>query len=473
MSGILIIDDDPDFSGFLREALESHGHKVEYVDNVGTGLEALTNCDFGLILLDNRMPGISGLEALGEFRTREIDIPVVMMTSQGTSEIEIQAWIQGVFDYVDKPLDIEEIEELVDRLEPTIRRAEEFKRRPRIQIPGAEQVEVVGERRLLGKSQAMKSVLRLIAQAAPSEVPVLIHGESGTGKELVARAIHDYSPRRDQRFIALNIASLTESLLECQLFGHEANIVQGVDRLRKGYFEDANGGTLFLDEIGEMPVESQSKLLRVVEEQCVYRIGSSTPIPVDVRLVSATNRDLIAETKKGTFREDLYFRLATFPIELPPLRNRSTDLALLGRHFRIRAAQNANRPAPVLHPRTVELLRSHSWPGNVRELRDVLTRAVLKCQGFEIMPEHLGLPAQREESGEIAPNIASAIQREWESDCPNLHESLHDWLDRELIQYAANQCGGNKTEMAKRLGLTTTTVLKLMRRFGIEKPGAG
>ncbi len=170
MSGILIIDDDPDFSGFLREALEAHGHQVEYVDNVRTSLETLANCDFDLILLYNRMPGISGLEALGEFRNREIDLPVVMMTSQGTSEIEIQAWIQGVFDYLEKPLDIEEIEELVEHLEPAIRRAEDFQRRPRIQIPGDEQIEEAGEQRLLGKSQAMKSVLRGIAQAAPSNV---------------------------------------------------------------------------------------------------------------------------------------------------------------------------------------------------------------------------------------------------------------------------------------------------------------
>ena len=468
MSGILIIDDDPDFSGFLREALEAHGHQVEYVDNVCDGLETLANCDFDLILLDNRMPGMSGLEALGEFRNREIDIPVVMITSQGTSEIEIQAWIGGVFDYVEKPLDIEEIEVLVEYLEPAIRRAEEFKKRPRIQIPGTEQVEAGGERQLLGKSPAMKSVLKAIAQAAPSDVPVLIYGESGTGKELVARAIHDYSPRRDQRFIALNIASLTESLLECQLFGHEAKIVPGADRLRKGYFEDADGGTLFLDEIGEMPVDLQSKLLRVVEEQCVYRIGSSTAIPIDVRLVSATNRDLIAEKEKGTFREDLYFRLATFPIELPPLRERGSDLALLGRNFRIRAAQKANRPVPALDPTAVEALRAYSWPGNVRELRDVLTRAVLKCQGDVILPEHLGLPTKRERGSAGATDFAATIQQAWDSGQPNLHQWLHDGLDRDLIQHTLQQCDGNQTQLAERLGLSRNTVRKLVQKHGLE-----
>lgn len=468
MSGVLIIDDDPDFSGFLGESLEAHGHQVDYVDNVDAGLETLANCNFDIILLDNRMPGMSGLEALGEFREREIDIPVVMMTSQGTSEIEIQAWIQGVFDYVEKPLDIEEIEELVERLEPAICRAEEYKKRPRIQIPGADQIEDVDAPRLLGKSLAMKAVLRLIAQAAPSDVPVLIHGESGTGKELVARAIHDYSPRRDQRFIALNIASLTESLLECQLFGHEANIVQGADRLRKGYFEDADGGTLFLDEIGEMPIELQSKLLRVVEEKCVYRIGSSIPIPVNVRLVSATNRDLVSEKGKGTFREDLYFRLATFPIALPPLRERGSDLALLGRHFRIRAAQNANRPVPELDPSAVKLLRAHAWPGNVRELRNVLTRAMLKCDGYVIMPEHLGLPSEGDKGPEYATDFGSTIQQAWDSGQPNLHQSLHDRLDCDLIQHALKQCGGNQTQVAERLGLSRNTVRKLVKKCGLD-----
>ena len=473
MSGILIIDDDPDFSAFLREALEAHGHQVDYVDSALAGLEALMNRDFDLILLDNQMPGMTGLEFLAEFRTREIDIPVVMTTAKGTPDIEIKAWIQGVFDYVEKPLDIEEIEELVERLEPAIRRAEEFKRRPRIQIPGAEQAEAAGEPagsppRLLGKSPAMKSVLKSIAQAAPSNVPVLIYGESGTGKELVARAIHDYSPRRDQRFIALNIASLTESLLECQLFGHEAKIVPGADRLRKGYFEDADGGTLFLDEIGEMPIDLQSKLLRVVEEQCVYRIGSSTAIPIDVRLVSATNRDLIAEKEKGTFREDLYFRLATFPIELPPLRERGSDLALLGRNFRIRAAQNANRPVPALDPTAVEALRAYSWPGNVRELRDVLTRAVLKCQGDVILPEHLGLPAKRDKESKDATDFGLVIQQAWDSGQPNLHQWLHDGLDRDLIQHTLQQCGGNQTQLAERLGLSRNTVRKLVQKYGLE-----
>lgn len=465
MSRILIIDDDPDFSGFLREALEAHLHQVDYADSAVIGLETLAVGEFDIILLDNRMPGMSGLEALGEFRTRGIDLPVIMMTSQGTSEIEIQAWIQGVFEYVEKLLDIEE---LVEELEPLIDKITDIIPPPSDPSPDVH----ASEHQLLGTSPAMKSVLRLIAQAAPSDVPVLIHGESGTGKELVARAIHDHSSRKDGPFVAINVSALTESLLESELFGYEKGAFTGADRLRKGYFEFATGGTLFLDEIGEMPLPLQARLLRVVQEegtQEVRRLGSDdTPIKVDVRLVCATNRDLIAETKKKTFREDLYFRLATFPIELPPLRERGSDLALLGRHFRIRAAQNANRPVPTLAPSAVAALRGYSWPGNVRELRNVLTRAVLKCQGYEILPEHLGLPTDDDNGTDGGADFGSIAQQAWQSGEPNLHQLLHDALDRNLLEHALTQCDGNQTQLAERLGLSRNTVRKLVLKYGLK-----
>lgn len=466
MSDVLIIDDDHDFSGFLRESLEAHGHRVDYVDNVRSALELLERCRYDLILLDNRMPGISGLEALEEFRIRNIETPVIMMTGEGTSDVEIQAWIRGVFDYVEKPLDIEEIEQLVENLEPVIRRAEEW--HPPVQTRADESAGVVNERRLLYNGPPMKAVLQSIAEAAKNNWPVLVLGETGTGKDLVARAIHDHSPRRDRRFIPLNVPSLTESLIESQLFGHEASVATGMERLRKGYFEDADGGTLFLDEIGEMPLDLQSKLLRVVEEGCVYRIGSTVPIPVDVRIVSATNRDLRAEVAKGTFREDLYYRLAKLCIDVPPLRERGDDLALLGRHFRIRAAHEANRPVPQLDPRSVEVLRGYFWPGNVRELRDVLTRAVVRCRGDVILPEHLGLAAGSEKTSVNGDDLAAAVRDAWASGDPNLQQRLHDGLDRELIRFALEQCGGNQTQVADRLGLSRNTVRKLVQKYCLE-----
>jgi DNA-binding NtrC family response regulator len=461
MSRILIIDDDVDFSRFLSEALKAHAHRVDCALRVKQGLEILADREFDVILLDNQLPGLSGLEALEEFRKREIGIPVIMMTGQGTTDTVIKAYLLGAFDYVVKDIDIEQ---LVERLEPKIRRADETGKDP---IPNKERDDAGGHR-LLGKSEPMLDVYKQIGQVAASVLAVLIQGETGTGKELVARAIHDNSPRRDKPFVPLNVAALTESLLESELFGHEKGAFSGADSFQKGCFEFADGGTLFLDEIGEMPPALQAKLLRVLAAdgaQEVRRIGSNTPIQVDVRVVCATNRDLLAEMEKGTFRPDLYNRLAGFPIALPPLRDRGPDLALLGRHFRIRAAREANRPVPALHPRAVELLRAYSWPGNVRELTNVLTRAVLRCRGAEILPEHLALPTEGDTD---ATDFGAAIEQAWESREPNPHQTLHDQLDRDLIRFALAKCGGNQTQVAERLGLSRNFVRKLAQKFGLE-----
>ena len=469
VSRMLIIDDDPDFSKFLRESLEAHGHSVERVNSAVAGLEILADQDFDLILLDYRMPGMSGLEALDEFRNREIKIPVVMMTNEGTSDVEIQAFMGGVIAYVEKPLDIYAIDEFVEQIELAIQQAGEL--RPPKPASGGEIPDDSAEPMLLGNSPAIKALRQDIAIAASSNVPVLIHGETGTGKELVARAIHRNGLRSDKRFVARNVAAISEELLESELFGHEKGSFTGADRIRKGCFEHADGGTLFLDEIGEMPIALQSTLLRVIapdSHQKVRRVGSNTDIEVDVRIVCATNRDLSAEKVKGTFREDLYFRLATFPINVPPLRERGDDLRLLGTRFRIRAAKSANRPAPELHPKSIDLLRAYSWPGNVRELRNVLTRAVLRCRGSEILPEHLDLPIEGGPTGGETVELSLLVQTAWESGEPNLHHSLHDSLDRELIQFAMKQCGGNKAQVAERLGLARNTVRKLVQKFGIE-----
>jgi len=467
MSRILVVDDDEDFRRFVRDALDLHGHQVECVGDVAAGLERLAEPGLDVVLLDNRLPGMSGLEALAELRKREIGIPVIMMTSQGTPDTEIRAWREGAFDYVLKGLDVDV---LVDELEPRIRQAQQFQGRTRrtAPSPGRGQGADVDVPQLLGNSEPMRKVYRQIAQAAPSDLPVLIHGETGTGKELVSRAIHDYSRRAERPFVAINVAALTETLLESELFGHEKGAYTGADRIRKGYFEHADGGTLFLDEIGEMPLELQATLLRVLDSQVVRRIGSDTPIKVDVRLVFATNRDLDAAVEAGTFREDLKFRLNPFPIHLPPLRERGGDLRVLGRHFIALAAMKANRPIPTMYPRSIEAVRGYSWPGNVRELKGVLERAVLRCRGMEIMPEDLDLPAERNEACDATVDFRSPVERAWRSGQPTLHESLHDSLDRELIRFAMEQAGGNQTLVAERLGLSRNTVRKLVQKAGLE-----
>jgi two-component system, NtrC family, response regulator HydG len=466
MGSILIVDDDGDFSRFVQEALETHGHQVECVGDVASGLERLSKPDLSVVLLDNRLPGMSGLEALTEFRKRGIAIPVIMMTSQGTPDTEIRAWREGAFDYVLKGLDVDV---LVDELEPRIRHAHQFLgRRLPVTIPGHGHGAATDVPQLLGNSEPMRRVYRQIAQAAPSDLPVLIQGETGTGKELVSRAIHDYSRRAERPFVAINVAALTETLLESELFGHEKGVYTGADRIRKGYFEHADSGTLFLDEIGEMPLELQATLLRVLDTQVVRRIGSDTPIKVDVRLVFATNRDLDAAVEAGTFREDLKFRLNPFPIQLPPLRERGGDLRVLGRHFIALAALKANRPIPIMHPRSIEAVRAYSWPGNIRELKGVLGRAVLRCRGLEILPEDLDLPAERDGAGDATTDFLSTVERGWQSGQPALHESLHETLDCELIRFAMEQTGGNQTLVAERLGLSRNTVRKLVQKYGLE-----
>jgi DNA-binding NtrC family response regulator len=474
MAHILLIDDDKDFSNFLREELLAHGYSIEYAESAKSGLDRASDDTLDVILLDYRMPGMSGLEVLEVLKEGRIETPVIMMTRQGTSETTIQATILGAFDYIEKGL---EIEKFVGRLEPIILKALALKlgSEPRVPISADAEVEVGARPQLLGKCEAMLEVYRSIGQVAPTDKPVLIQGETGTGKELVARAIHNYSRRRDKPFVALNVAALTESLLESELFGHEKGAFTGADTIRKGYFEYANGGTLFLDEIGEMPYGLQANLLRVVENQEVTRIGGEkNPIKVDVRLISATHRDLKIAVRDETFREDLYYRLDVFPIRLPPLRERGSDLRLLGRQFLVSEATKALKPVPTLHPSVIEAVRAHSWPGNVRELKDRLSRAVLRCRGAMIMPADLGLPdegaARQTSTGrrDGVEALREAVAWAWDSGDNELWPILRDMLERELLEHALAELDGNQTQVAERLGMVRNTVRKRMQAYGLD-----
>jgi len=474
MAHLLLIDDDKDFSSFLSEALVAHGYSIEYASSAKSGLDLVSAATLDLVLLDYRMPGMTGLEFLEVLKAEQIETPVIMMTRQGTSETTIQATILGAFDYIEKGLDVEEF---VERLEPIILKALalRFGSEPRVPIAADLDADAGPGPRLLGKCEVMLEVYRSIGQVAPTDKPVLIQGETGTGKELVARALHNYSRRRDKPFVALNVAALTESLLESELFGHEKGAFTGADTIRKGYFEYANGGTLFLDEIGEMPYGLQANLLRVVENQEVTRIGGEkNPIKIDVRLISATHRDLESAIRDGTFRADLYYRLNVFPIRLPSLRERGSDLRLLGRHFLASEAANALKPVPALHPSSIEAVRAHSWPGNVRELKDRLSRAVLRCRGSKILPADLGLPdeggARHSKTGQPdgMEGLCQAVAWAWDSGENELWPLLRDRLERELLKHALAELGGNQTQVAERLGMVRNTVRKRMQAYGLD-----
>ncbi|HET6882002.1 MAG TPA: sigma-54 dependent transcriptional regulator [Pirellulales bacterium] len=475
MASILLIDDDVDFSAFVRESLQRVGHRVECLDNARSAPARLAGEEYDVVLLDNRMPGMSGIEFLAALEKHQISVPVILMTGDPTSDTAIQAMNLGAFDYVVKPL---ELDELLGELEPLIDEAAEISRltKEHVRLPG-EASDGQGPA-LLGNSRPMQEVYKLIGKVARSNVPVLILGESGTGKDLVARAIHGNSPRRQRPFVAMNCTALSETLLDDELFGHEPKSFSGAsDKLRKGRFEHAHGGTLFLDEIGDMPPMLQAKLLRVLENSEVVRIGGNDPIKVDVRVVSATHSDPSESIASGAFRQDLLFRIKGVTIRLPPLRERGDDdLKLIFEQLIVQAAERAGRATPTLTDAAWKKLREHSWPGNIRELKNVVIRAVLVCRGTHIVPSDLELERSPTDSSAASPacqgsaiaHLARAVQAALVSGQADLHQSLHDALDVELLRSTLAECGGNQVQTSRRLGLSRNGLRARMRALGLE-----
>ena len=475
MARILLIDDDDEFMRFLLESLDRQGHRVDCLESPFGAPERLAQTNFDVVLLDNRMPGMSGIEFLAALEQREISVPVILMTGDPTSDTAIQAMNLGAFDYVVKPLDVEEF---VEELDPLIAKAEEIVRltKEHVRLPGDTALGHGPE--LLGNSRPMQELYKLIGKVARSNAPVLIVGETGTGKELVARAIHSNSPRRNRPFVAMNCTALNENLLDDELFGHEPRSFSGAgDKLRKGRFEHAHGGTLFLDEIGDMPAMLQAKLLRVLENNEVVRIGGNEPIKVDVRVVSATHCDLGAQIEAGDFRQDLLFRINGVTIRLPALRERGgDDLRLLVDHFLVQAAKKAGRSVPTLQDTAWNELRNYRWPGNIRELQHVMRRAVLVCRGTQISPAELelksaptgGVPDPTQATGDASLNLAQAVKAALASGQANLHKSLHDSLDAELLRMTLADYGGNQVQTARRLGLSRNGLRARMRALGLE-----
>jgi DNA-binding NtrC family response regulator len=472
---VLLIDDDPEFSAALRGALEASGHCVDCLDGAERGPELLMQAVHDVVLLDNKMPRLSGIEFLAALEQREISIPVILMTGDPTSQTAIQAMNLGAFDYVVKPL---EIDAMVAELELLIADAAEIVRRSKehVRLPG--DVATGDGPQLLGNSRPMQEIYKRIGMVARSSVSVLILGETGTGKELVARAIHSNSPRRNRPFVALNCTALNENLLDDELFGHEPRAFSGAgDKLRKGRFEHANGGTLFLDEIGDMPAMLQAKLLRVLENREVVRIGGNEPIAVDVRIVSATHRDLGARVDAGEFRQDLLFRLNGMAIQVPPLRERGTDdLRLLVHAFLRQAAGAMDRSAPALDPAVWTKLEQHSWPGNIRELQHVLRRTMLVSRGSRITAGDIELGSAR--SGATAApagddldcsgHLKRAIQAALESKEDGLYQALSEALEKELLRQTLAECGGNQVHTARRLGISRNGLRAKMRAHRLD-----
>jgi two-component system, NtrC family, response regulator HydG len=446
-SRILVVEDDPEMLSLVCEHLEAEGYAPI---GVGRGAEAITRLrteEFDTVLTDLRMPDVDGLEVLRAAHEVARGMPVILVTAFGTIETAIQAIREGAFDYVTKPFAMEEISLLVGRaLEDRRLRAENLTLRR--ELEGRYRFE-----NLLGRSPGMQAVFALIRQAAPGDANVLIIGESGTGKELVAKAIHYNSPRADRPFVPINCAAVPASLLESELFGHVKGAFTGALRSRRGLLREAEGGTLLLDEIGDMAPELQAKLLRVIEDRFVRPVGSDESVPVDLRLVAATNKDLAARIHEGTFREDLYYRLAVIPIQLPPLRDRREDIPLLADHFLRRAGTAAAREIQGFTPEAMAALLRHPWPGNVRELENVVERAVTLMAGDQVSPEALLLDA----SPAPAPGalLAQAARR------PTIEE-----LTAEYVALVLREVGGDKAKAADILGISKRTLYRWEKQLG-------
>ena len=380
MATILYVDDEPSVGLILEDTLERAGHVAVGARNVPEALQVLQRGDIDLIISDYRMPGLSGLEFLSLLQREGYDVPLIMLTGYASIEHAVASIKAGAVDYITKPVRPQQLELAVEQALELVRlrRENEALRR--------EVMEFRNERQIIGDSQVMRRLMQTITMAAPTRATVLLQGESGTGKELIARALHDQSDRRDRPFIQLNCAALPEGLIESALFGHEKGAFTGAIKRVEGAFERAHRGTLLLDEVSEMRLDLQAKLLRVLQEQEFERVGGTSPIRVDVRIIATTNRNLKVEAAQGTFRQDLFFRLSTIPVVIPPLRERPEDVPVLAFRFAMKTAQEIRKEIKGITPDALQLLQSYPWPGNVRELQHAVERAVILTPDAMIGP---------------------------------------------------------------------------------------
>ncbi|MBL6721390.1 MAG: sigma-54-dependent Fis family transcriptional regulator [Planctomycetes bacterium] len=451
---VLIVEDDPAFRSLLHHELEPLGITLEDASTLAEARAALGASRPDLLLLDLGLPDGDGRALLGA------SAPAVVLTAADEPGLAEACLAQGALDFVPKPF---EPLRLLASVRGALRQAELQQTVSRIE---AAQAQPRGLRRLVGASPAMARVVDLLRRAAGTQITVLITGDSGTGKEVAARALHEESDRAERPFIALNCGAIPETLIESELFGHERGAFTGATRERPGCFEAADGGTLFLDEIGELPRDLQVKLLRVLQEREVVRVGGSAPRPVDVRVIAATNRDLAQDRERGAFREDLYYRIAVFPVHMPPLRQRADDVLLLTRTFLAQLARRHGRAPLELPEETRQALLAHGWRGNVRELENTLERALLLTDGRALEPASLDL--QRGDAGGAerpspagAPTASGPFQRPaHREDLLPLAEVERAWLERAL-----ELCEGNAREVARRLGIGRATVARRLERY--------
>jgi two-component system, NtrC family, response regulator HydG len=443
---ILVVDDDSAHRMMLKKLLEGWGYNAFEADDGSVAIEKVGQESFDLILMDIRMLTVSGIEALERIKTITSEIPVIIMTAYASVETAVDALKKGAYDYLTKPLNFDELKIVVNR-------ATEHNRLKKENEYLKEKLGRQFDRQnLIGQSPVMIKLLEIVAQAAPTEATILITGESGTGKEMIANAIHFNSLRKDAPFVKINCAALTETLLESELFGHEKGSFTGAERRREGKFVQAQGGSLFLDEVSEMSKAMQVKLLRVLQERELTRVGGAEVIKVDVRVIAASNKDLKAEIQKGNFREDLFYRLNVVTLNVAPLRERKEDIPLLAEHFlRLFAARN-NKKIKGFAPKALEKLLNYSWPGNIRELMNAVERAVILTHAQYLDGEDMALM--------MADHLAPGNDQSGQPANLPLEE-----VEKRSILEALNVTGGNKSEAARRLGITRKTLRAKLQKY--------
>ena len=460
---VLAVDDEEIMRDVLETVLSAEGYRVDLAKTGEEGLDAYTKRPYDVVLLDVSMPGIGGLRALEEFLKLDAEAVVVMITAYATFDTAIAAWEKGAFGCIRKPFQNEHVTARVAA--GVKRRRKEEERRSLRQAMSRE----VDRGAIVGRSDIMQEVFRVVEQVAPARSTILITGESGTGKELIAKAIHEASLRATKPFVTVNSSNIPTELLESELFGHTRGAFTGAVAAKKGLFEVADGGSIFLDEIGDIPPETQVRLLRVIQEREFTALGDTSPRRVDVRIIAATNIDLKEAVRQGMFREDLYYRLSVVPIELPPLRDRREDVLPLAQHFiRKYNEENGRRVSEQIAPEVLSLLENYSWPGNVRELENAVERAVVIAPGDEISRECL--------RPEIAdPQSARAVVRDGAGASSGIDVgrgvNFYDEVRRfeiDLIRRALDQTGGHQSRAARLLGMNPTTLNSKIKTYNIN-----
>ena len=443
---LLVVDDETEYREVLAQRLRRRGFHVVEASDGASALKETESRQFAAAVIDLMMPGISGLELLEKMKAADPECEVIMLTGSGTIEIAVKAMKLGAYDFLTKPCSMPEFDALIDKAVDRRRLTQENIRLKEVLQRKQPQTEMIGE------SPALKEVWRLIERAGPTDKAILIQGESGTGKELVARALHRRSLRAEQPLVAINCAALSETLLESELFGHEKGAFTGAVAAKPGFFEMADGGTLFIDEIGEMPGSLQAKLLRVLEDGSMRRVGSVKERRVDVRLLAATNRSMADEVKAGRFREDLYYRINVMSLQLPPLRERSGDVPLLVRHFL--------GDRWKIEPEAMQALERYTWPGNIRQLVNVIERAKILADDEEVLLEDL--------PGEVTnPAVGGAVSPTATRIDPAIAHDLTA-VQRAHIIEVLNRERGNKARSAKALGVNRRSLYRLMEKHGLD-----